>query len=165
MKRETYIRMTEYIKERPLLRAGLIACNRVITSCTPMIYAGVLLLLLIKKDSRIYAAILIPMISFLILSMVRSLINRERPYEKFETESVLPKEKQGQSFPSRHVFSIFVIAMTVLLGANLVWLGICLFLAGIVLGALRVLLGVHYISDVLAGAVVGIFSGLFFLLF
>ena len=64
----------------------------------------------------------------------------------------------GKSFPSRHVFSATVIAMLALTLNP--WLGgAMLFLAG-ALALLRVLGGVHYPSDVLAGYVIGILVGL-----
>ena len=61
-------------------------------------------------------------------------------------------------FPSRHVFSATVIAMLALTLNP--WLGgAMLFLAG-ALALLRVLGGVHYPSDVLAGYAIGILVGL-----
>ena len=101
--------------------------------------------------------ILVPGVSFLILSTVRHCISRKRPYEEYDLDPLILKEKKGRSMPSRHVFSSAVISMCALYIC--VPLGIvCLF---ITIGAafIRVLGGVHYPSDVIVGLAVGIVSG------
>lgn len=61
---------------------------------------------------------------------------------------LLRKIKKGESMPSRHVFSITIIAMC--------WLyiyqpiGIVLLILTIILAAVRVIAGVHFIRDVIA---------------
>lgn len=96
-------------------------------------------------------------VPFVALSVMRRLINAPRPYELLEFYEKKPKGKSGCSFPSRHVFSVFVIA-SVIVPTNIA-LGITLFILGAVLGAMRVLLGVHFIRDVVAGALIGAVSG------
>ena len=101
--------------------------------------------------------IFIPAICFLTVTIFRKVINKQRPYEKLPIQSLIKKDKKGQSFPSRHVFSIFLIAT--------LWfcfwkpVGIFLFIAGIFLAIVRVIGGVHFISDVCAGAALGILAG------
>ena len=101
-------------------------------------------------------------VPFLAVSLLRFVLNTPRPYEVFEFYKEAPKNKKGRSFPSRHVFSVFIIA-TVLMPWN-VLVGCSLFLLGILLSVIRVLLGIHFIRDVLAGALIGIFSGVIGLL-
>lgn len=96
-------------------------------------------------------------VPFAALSVMRRMINAPRPYELLEFYERKPKDKAGCSFPSRHVFSVFVIA-TVITPANTL-LGIILFVLGAALAAMRVLLGVHFIRDVVAGALIGVISG------
>jgi membrane-associated phospholipid phosphatase len=38
-------------------------------------------------------------------------------------------------------------------------IGLALFAAGVILGLIRILIGVHYVSDVVVGAFVGILAG------
>ena len=95
---------------------------------------------------------------FFLLSLGRSLYNRPRPYQTWAIQPLIKKDSLGKSFPSRHVFSATVIAMLALTLNP--WLGgAMLFLAG-ALAFLRVLGGVHYPSDVLAGYAIGILLGL-----
>ena len=79
---------------------------------------------------------------FLIVSIVRRIINAPRPYELYGFYKIKPKGKQGRSFPSRHVFSAMAIA-TLSFSVS-VWLGAALFFVGVFLAASRVLLGIHF---------------------
>ena len=117
-----------------------------------------LLFLLLKRELLMLCSfIFIPAICFLIVTIFIKVINKQRPYEKLPIQSLIKKEKKGQSFPSRHVFAIFLIAT--------VWfyfwkpIGIFLLIAGIFLAIVRVIGGVHFISDVCAGAFLGIIAG------
>ena len=67
--------------------------------------------------SRSYVAlsIIVPLVGFVAVSVFRYIVNRPRPYEKFDMPPVIPKDTHGRSFPSRHVFSAFIIAFTVLI--------------------------------------------------
>lgn len=97
-------------------------------------------------------------IPFVIVSLVRQLINAPRPYELYDFYEIKPKRKCGRSFPSRHVFSAFAIAS--LSFSVSVWLGVALIAIGIALAVARVLLGMHFIRDVAAGGIIGIISGI-----
>ena len=99
-----------------------------------------------------------PGISFVLLSVVRKLINRPRPYETFDVPSVIKKDKKGESFPSRHVFSATIIAMTFLLMSPWSWLGVIFLFVSVMLAVVRVVSGVHFISDVIAGIVVAVLA-------
>ena len=68
------------------------------------------------------------------------------------------KDTKGHSFPSRHVFSVFVIAFTV--GVHIHWAGIALGAVGLLISLIRVLAGIHFPRDVLAGMLSGIACGL-----
>ena len=92
------------------------------------------------------------------VSVFRHILNVPRPYEKFEIAPAIEKETHGKSFPSRHVFSVFVIAMTIFYVYTNV--GILLCIIGILLGIIRVIGGVHEPRDIIAGALIGILSGL-----
>ena len=136
----------------------LLMANRFLTACGFLLYPLLLLFLLLKGELLMLCSfIFIPAICFLIVTIFRKLINKQRPYEKLPIQSLIKKEKKGQSFPSRHVFSIFLIAT--------LWfyfwkpIGIFLLIAGIFLAIVRVIGGVHFISDVYAGAFLGIIAG------
>ena len=64
------------------------------------------------QELIIYLAI--PGISFVAVSIFRKCYNAKRPYEIYDFKPLIPKDTIGKSFPSRHVFSIFVIGTTLL---------------------------------------------------
>jgi membrane-associated phospholipid phosphatase len=97
-------------------------------------------------------------VPYIAVSVLRRLVNAPRPYELYGFYEIKPKEKVGQSFPSRHVFSAFVIAT--LAYTVSAWLGAALSVVAVCLAAIRVLLGMHFIRDVVAGGLIGIASGM-----
>ena len=117
-----------------------------------------LAVLALHRDGRLMRSVLVPGVSFLMLSAYRNIRNEKRPYEVLDIQPLIPRDRPGKSFPSRHVFSAFVIAMTFL------WLkpplGILFLLTGTGMGLCRVIGGVHWPRDAAAGAAVGIVCGL-----
>ena len=97
---------------------------------------------------------------FIIVSALRMVMKSERPYELIDFSDFSgepPHRKSGASFPSRHVFSAFLIA---LLAFEYAWyLGAVAIFAGVVLAISRVLLGIHFAKDVVCGAIIGVISG------
>lgn len=123
-------------------------------------YAVVWLLLTELSTSVEYTVALaaVMAVPFVIVTVVRALINAPRPYEILDFYEVKPKSKKGHSFPSRHAASAFVIAAVVIFHS--VWFGALLFALGILLCVCRVILGIHFVRDVLAGALIGLISGI-----
>lgn len=107
----------------------------------------------------------LPALCFACITALRWLIKRPRPYETEGAgiEPLVSKRGRSNSMPSRHVGSAFVISMVILpecLACGIVLLAVA---AGI--AVLRVLRGVHYPSDVLVGALIGVAFGSVGLLF
>ena len=97
-------------------------------------------------------------VPFVLVSAARHLLDLPRPFEVYDFEPVLPREKPGRSFPSRHVFSICVIGTVWCFLKP--WVGVVLLALGVGLAAMRVVTGLHFARDVLAGAAVGVAAGL-----
>ena len=113
MKRETYVSMLSKIRKSPVLYGYVVWSDRILTKISYIIYPLFLLYLMVNKKPELGKAILVPAVSFVVLSIFRYLYNAPRPYEVFDTPSLIRKDTRGKSFPSRHVFSAFVIAVTV----------------------------------------------------
>lgn len=158
MKRETYQAMLEKIKNTPVLYGYVIWSDRILTKISYVIYPLLLIYLVVTKKPELGKSILVPAISFILLSVFRYLYNAPRPYEVFGLPSMIKKDTKGKSFPSRHVFSACVIAVTVFYTCHP--LGIFLGICSLLLAVSRVLGGVHFTKDVLAGAVIGILCGM-----
>ena len=132
--------------------------NKMSSGLIYLIYPLYLVILGLKGDIRFWKVLLIPGISFVLLSVVRKYINASRPYEVFDIVPIINKDTKGSSFPSRHVFSAFVIAMT--LHYISMEIGVFLMFLGTILAIVRVLAGVHFPRDVIVGAIIGILCGI-----
>lgn len=160
MKKDTYVKMTQVFRDHPKLARVIHIINKGITYGIPVLYFALLIWYAYHRMPELARAIIVPLDTFIILSVVRYLINRPRPYEKFELPPVIKKDTRGKSFPSRHVFCAFIIAMTFLLWSPIPWLGIVLLVFGVFLAVVRVISGIHFISDVIAGAICGVLAGI-----
>ena len=152
--------MTQPFRDDPKRARALHRANKILTFVIFVAYPCLLLCLLWQKDMRLYKAICVPLDGFIIVTVVRAWINRKRPYEIFELPSVIPKDTKGHSWPSRHVFSAAVIAFTFWFVCPAV--GIVFLLMTVAIAWIRVVSGVHFISDVVAGFLFAAFFSLFF---
>ena len=162
MKKETYQKIMKYFEEHPSQKSILTMGNKLCTILVFLSYPLLLFYLLIERSPQLAEAIIVPMNAFIILTVFRFLVNRPRPYEKFQTPSAIHKAKKGNSFPSRHVFSAFMIALTILAFCPLPGIGILLLIVSALIAFIRVISGVHFISDVLAGCMFAIVASLFY---
>ncbi len=100
-------------------------------------------------------------IPFAVVSVARIFINSKRPYEVIDFDAfewMREERRPGRSFPSRHVFSAFLLGVLIL--EHSVSLGAAVLLVGALLGVCRVLLGIHYPKDIIAGEIIGAVSGI-----
>lgn len=133
--------------------------NKVITRAFYLLFPIFLSLIWLRNGWFVlFTTVLIMGGGFFLLSLGRRLYNRPRPYQTWDIQPLIKKDSLGKSFPSRHVFSATVIAMLALMINP--WLGGTMLFLAAILAILRVLGGVHYPSDVLAGYVIGILVGL-----
>ena len=139
MTKEQYIKITEPLRSNQERAKRVTSLNHMLTALVFCVYPLYLFMLFEDKDPWLWRAILVPAVSFDMLP-------------------VLEKDTKGKSFPSRHVFSVFIIAMTIFYehpGA-----GVLLGIIGLLLGIVRVLVGVHEPKDIIVGALAGIVCGI-----
>lgn len=84
--------------------------------------------------------------------LLKPLVNRTRPYDLLGYEILIPPVGDP-SFPSGHTAASFAAA-TALYTIDRRW-GIAAYLFAVLMGFSRLYLGVHFPTDVLAGAVIG----------
>ena len=158
MTKESYQKITGILRGHPQRIRLVHLLNQLLTGFVFALYPIFLLLLFFRRDAFLLRAVLVPAVSFAAVTLFRRLYDAPRPYEKYDAPPVLEKNTRGKSFPSRHVFSVFIIAMTVFyLHMDA---GILLGVIGAALGVIRVVGGVHEPKDVIAGAVIGILCGI-----
>ena len=96
-------------------------------------------------------------ISSIATIVLKNTIRRERPFIR-HTDIVKLSNGGGMSFPSGHASSAFAIAASIALDNKQWYIRVPVFVWAGLVGYSRIDLGVHYPSDVLAGAVVGLTS-------
>ena len=158
MKKETYIKMTQPFRDNPGMARGIHIANKLCTGTMYLAYPVLLMYQFLQKDGGLLRSLLVPSISFVLLSLFRGWLNRPRPYETFQMPPVIKKDTKGHSFPSRHVFSAAMIALTFLFMSPWMWLGVLFLCVTAALAVVRVVSGVHYISDVLAGIIAAVIA-------
>ena len=161
MTRETYIAMTGAMRRFVSRLPGGARLLRLPTLACALAYMFALLHLMLRRDIRLVRALLVPAACFILCTVLRPLIGRQRPYDRFNAEPVGSyRPGKGKSMPSRHTASAAAIA----LAAAYVFASpavtaamslLCLLIAG-----LRVLCGQHYVSDVLAALLLSLIVSL-----
>ena len=96
-------------------------------------------------------------VGFAAVSFFRRRFNAPRPYECCSIAPLIARDGAGKSFPSRHAFSAFAIAARWFVANAPV--AVVLLVAAVVLAVCRVLGGVHFPRDVVAGAFIGSATG------
>lgn len=120
---------------------------------------GVTLLLFGTGPERraVLAGAMAALTSVLLFSVLKGLIRRPRPFDRWSSLSGLVPTPDRFSFPSGHTMTAF--AMYASLGGILPMWGWVLLPTAWLIGLSRVYLGVHYPTDVLVGALLGTLVG------
>ena len=130
-----------------------------------------LILLLFKRTRKAGVCGLIALLINLLITNVtlKPMVARIRPYEQFEDLIRLIGRQKDFSFPSGHTSSSFAAAWSVFLMDRPVkkvldkaekasGLGVASVILAVAIAYSRLYVGVHFPTDVLAGAAIGIFS-------
>lgn len=107
------------------------------------------------KEWAVYELFWISILAILVLTL-KFTIRRKRPAGDW---GAVYRNTDPHSFPSGHAARSFLVAVLgSLLGPQ--WLAVILWVWAPLVSLARVAMGVHYISDVIAGAIVGIVTAL-----
>lgn len=151
MTRDAYIRMTSAARRAVSRLPGGVVWLRLPTLLCAAAYIAALLYLMLLRDIRLLRALIVPAACFIVCTVLRPLIGRQRPYDRFNAEPVGSyRPGKGRSMPSRHTASAAAIAMAVMYITPSVPVRAAMLLLSAVIAAIRVLCGQHYISDVAA---------------
>lgn len=154
MTRTQYLRITQ--KTRSLLSV-LPFGDRLLhfpTYLCAAIYLMAIGFLVNSRDPRIMRALIVPALCFLVVTVLRPIINRRRPYDAFDLPPVGKWRKgKGKSMPSRHTASAAAVAFAVIYVFPSITVSIAMGLLALLIGFLRIASGQHYPSDVAAAIV------------
>ena len=140
-------------------KTKMLSCISAISAVVLAIFFGLQLALHLLGGEYVDAAIAATTAAtgYVLVGVVRKMLNSPRPYELYSFFENTPRHKPGCSFPSRHAYSAFVIA-------SLSWLvhpviPAALGIVAALICVTRVLLGLHFIRDVVAGSLIGLLVG------
>ena len=151
MTREQDIRMTEATRRVADRLPGRAKALRAPTLLCAAIYCASLLYLMFTGDGRIVRAVLVPAACFAVVTALRPLIGKQRPYDRYGAPPVgAYSPGKGKSMPSRHTASAAAVACAVIYVFPTVPVILAMVLLCLIIAALRVLAGQHDVSDVLA---------------
>lgn len=153
MDREHYGSIRTWFLGRPWRMALLRVAYRWLPLFVAASYPACLLFCFLERRELFLRAVFVPAAMFILVSAFRHFVDFPRPYERDGITPLIAKGKGGHSFPSRHAASAGMIAAVWMA----VWYpaGILFLLVTLLVAAGRVLAGVHYVRDVVAGGVLG----------
>ena len=125
------------------------------------IVLGVLMLLFKQTRKAGLSALCAMLIGLVVVNFtIKPLVSRPRPWLVIENFINLVEEYDPNSFPSGHTNAAFAFALAVCMSAPKRWMKVTAVCMAVVMGLSRLYVGVHFPSDVLAGAVIGSLCGL-----
>lgn len=152
-----WARWTAPLRARPGGARALEAANRALAALFYAAYPVLLAWAALADPARAAALAAVPAAGFAAVTLLRRALDVPRPYERWDITPLIARDGAGRSFPSRHAFSAFAIASC--------WAGwwppagAALLALACALSVCRVLGGVHYPRDVVAGAALGALVG------
>lgn len=165
MNEAQYEKWTKHFRKSARDRKVLSNANDLLTLVGYISYLILLIVCLVSGVmgdwTQFLKVLLVPGISFSLVTLARNLINEPRPYEALNIKPLIGKDTAGKSMPSRHAFSMFMIAFSWLVPGYPVVV-VILTIVGIALAIIRVLGGVHYPRDVIVGALTAIIIAVIF---
>lgn len=147
-----YISIVGFIRNHHLSKS-IVYLAKTTPIIVAIIYVISLSYLAFTLDYRLLITILKPLASFVLVTILRKVVDRDRPFIKYNFEPLYSK-KTNESFPSRHTVSAVSIALS-LLNIDLL-LGIVALGFASIVAICRILCGVHFISDVLVAIIISI---------
>ena len=125
------------------------------------IVLGLAMLLFRPTRKAGFSALCAMLIGLVVVNFtIKPLIARERPWLVIEGFVNLVEEHDPNSFPSGHTNAAFAFALALCMAAPKRWMKVTAVCMAVVMGLSRLYVGVHFPSDVLAGAVIGSLCGL-----
>ncbi len=156
-----YEKINNYMCSHPDFLRRILLLDKLITIISLISYPVCLIYIFLTNHALIFRVFLVPFISFLMVSVVRKYLPFKRPHELYNIKPLTGNPKEGRAFPSRHTFSVFMLAETYLFAISDP-IAAVFYIMGIAMALCRVLLGAHEIKDVTAACIVALLCGLLY---
>jgi membrane-associated phospholipid phosphatase len=135
----------------PFIWANLTFMGDTMAAC------AILVLFIRKRPDLVWAGIIAAIIGTLIVNLLKAYFNTPRPPAIIDKNmiNIIGPALLGRSFPSGHTVTIFTLAGVLIFFVRSFSVRLCLILIALLTGISRIAVGVHWPSDVLAGAAIG----------
>ena len=168
-RKELYEKNAAFFEARPKAKKALPVLDKLLTGAFGLAYIALWVYAIVWTDFSVHDYIritFIPLLSLFLVSVLRAMIARPRPYSKDGANITPLKTRKGSeedAFPSRHLACAASIALCFFPSLPIV--GVALLVFALLLAWVRFALGLHYPSDLIAGGAVGSsVAGLYYLL-
>lgn len=156
MDTKIYMLVYGFVQKHKALHRPIIFINDISPKIMMVLFYGLMPILALRLDPRIFIFAALPLIELVSVTKFRDKIDRPRPFDVLDV-TPLEKHSSGHSFPSLHCSSSFVITMALFYIHP--WLGAAGLTVSVFVALSRLLAGVHYPSDILAGTLIGLLFG------
>lgn len=139
--------------KHPLIRQMAVGVTNLSDKFFAVIYMMVVISAIYQHNPGVVPLITGPAITLVTVTIIRRYSYRPRPFSALNCVSLI-NHRADSSFPSKHAACAFVIAMAI-------WqvdqeLGGIMLAAATITGLSRIMVGVHYPSDILSGGIMGV---------
>ena len=149
-----YTGLNKFMWNHPFIKSCTHFTSRFCPYMVAIFYMLFLLKIYLDRPHNLFGLAAEPIAVFAITAILRIVIDRKRPSEKYDLTPIDGSKKTGHSFPSIHVAMSISIALAVLhFGPNM---GLLLSVLAGTITVTRLISGVHYITDILASITIAL---------
>lgn len=153
-----YTSINRFLWQHPFIKSCTHFASRFCPYMMVIFYLLFLLKMYLNRPHNLLILAAEPICVVSITLILRIIINRKRPTEKYDFKPIDGSRKTGHSFPSIHVAASVSIALAVLrYGPNM---GLLLSALALAITIARILSGVHYVSDIIASITIALIINL-----
>ncbi len=161
MKKSQYLNLMAWSRQTPRRAFFLEMLCRLLPAAIALTYIVTAIWLLVIRADEFVRFLAVPAATLAVVTLMRYLFNRPRPYEKWKNAApLLRSHRRGNSFPSRHAASALVLALAGFTVSPV--MGSILLVLSLGVGLSRVVSGLHFVGDVVAGYLTALVCGIFF---
>lgn len=149
-----YTSINNFMWNHPFIKSCMHFISRFCPYMVAIFYMLFLLKIYLDRPYDFLPLLAEPIAVFATTVILRIIINRKRPSEKYDLTPIDERRKIGHSFPSIHVAVSVSIALSVLRsGPNM---GLLLSTLAGAISFTRLISGVHYITDIAASIIIAL---------
>jgi membrane-associated phospholipid phosphatase len=121
----------------------------------------IMILFIRKKPDLVWSGIIATLIATLVVNSLKIYFNYPRPPSILDVNqiNIIGPALYSHSFPSGHTVTIFTLTGILIFYLRTFYLKFLMLISAILIGVSRIAVGVHWPSDVLAGAAIGLVCG------